>query len=143
MSCVACERLRGPSQDSLFIAELRESVVMLHAHQPLPGWCVLYLKDHAEHLHELAPERQARLWADVGGVARAVHEAFSPRRLNYECLGNVMAHVHWHVIPRYTPPIDPESGATVWTRPSSWLDCGVDAQHAKTLIERIRHAAAW
>lgn len=139
-NCPACTRLGAIRTDPLFITELRESVVVLHAHQPVEGWCVLLLKDHAEHLHELSLERQQRLWADVGDVARAVDAAFSPRRINYECLGNVMAHVHWHVIPRYLPPVDPEPGATVWVRPASWLDCGVEADRARAVIARIREA---
>lgn len=142
-TCPACTRLEAIRADPLFIAELRESVAVLHAHQPLPGWCVLLLKDHAEHLHELSAQRQSRLWADVGDVARAVNIAFAPRRLNYECLGNVMPHVHWHVIPRYAPPADPEPGATVWTRPTEWLDCGVHPDAARELVARLQEVVKW
>jgi diadenosine tetraphosphate (Ap4A) HIT family hydrolase len=79
-----------------------------------------------------------RLWEDVAQVAGAIVRCFSPRRLNYECLGNVAGHVHWHVIPRHVEPVDPEPGATVWVRPAAERDCGVSAERAAELIGRLR-----
>ena len=138
-SCPLCARA-GDLAAALRICELRESVVFLHEHQRYEGWCVLVLKEHAEQLHALPVSRQLRLWEDVAQVAGAVMRAFSPRRLNYECLGNVVGHVHWHVIPRYAAPTDPEPGATVWVRPAAERDCGVSAGRAAELIARLRGA---
>jgi diadenosine tetraphosphate (Ap4A) HIT family hydrolase len=135
-SCPLCARLADPA--ALRICELRESVVFLHEHQRYEGWCVLVLKEHAEQLHALPVPRQVRLWEDVAQVAGAIVRCFSPRRLNYECLGNVAGHVHWHVIPRYVEPVDPEPGATVWVRPAAERDCGVGAERAAELIGRLR-----
>jgi diadenosine tetraphosphate (Ap4A) HIT family hydrolase len=137
--CPLCVRLGDPTA-ALRICELRESVVFLHEHQAYAGWCVLVLKEHAEHLHALPVSRQVRLWEDVAQVAGAIVRGFSPRRLNYECLGNVAGHVHWHVIPRYAEPVDPEPGATVWVRPAAERDCGVSAERAAELIGRLREA---
>jgi diadenosine tetraphosphate (Ap4A) HIT family hydrolase len=132
-------RLGDPTA-ALRICELRESVVFLHEHQRYEGWCVLVLKEHAEHLVDLPLSRQVRLWEDVAQVAGAIVRGFSPRRLNYECLGNVAGHVHWHVIPRYAEPVDPEPGATVWVRPAAERNCGVSAERAAELIGRLREA---
>ncbi len=157
-SCPLCARLDDPA--SLRICDLRESVVFLHEHQRYEGWCVLVLKEHAEHLHQLPLARQVRLWEDVAQVAGAISRSFSPRRLNYECLGNVVGHVHWHVIPRYggtgfqpvqdshsqagratfVQPVDPEPDATVWVRPAAERDCGVEADRAAELILHLRRA---
>ena len=145
MDCPACQRIaraRAGANPS-FICELRESLVVLHDHQPYEGWCVLLLKDHAEHLHLLEPERQARLWLDVADVARAVVSAMTPqgvRRVNYECLGNQLAHVHWHVIPRYSPPLDPDPANVVWTRPAAELTRAVDPQRRSELILSLKRA---
>lgn len=138
-SCPLCARLEDAAA-TLRICELRESVVFLHEHQRYEGWCVLVLKDHAEHLHALPVHRQLRLWEDVAQVAGAITRAFAPARINYECLGNVVGHVHWHVIPRYTEPFDPDPRATVWVRPAAERDCGVTAERARELIGRLRAA---
>lgn len=35
-------------------------------------------------------------------VAEAVKNAFKAEKINYECLGNGDAHLHWHLFPRVT-----------------------------------------
>lgn len=77
--------------------------------------CVL--REHAEHLDELSLAAQSAVFAEVARVARAVRRVVRARtghapRINYECLGNVVPHVHWHVIPRHRD--DPTPRATVW-----------------------------
>ena len=32
---------------------------------------------------------------------QAIWNVVKPLKLNYECLGNLEPHVHWHVFPRY------------------------------------------
>ena len=145
MDCPACRRValaRSRESGPLFIGELDETVVFLHEHQRYEGWCVLFLKEHAEHLSDLSIERQTRIFAEVAGVAAAVREVVRPRRINYECLGNRLAHVHWHVIPRYAPPIDPDPRETVWVRPVAEREAGHDAQRAALLVARLRRAIA-
>jgi diadenosine tetraphosphate (Ap4A) HIT family hydrolase len=141
-ACPACHRLpqlRAGADPSL-IAELRESFAVLHDHQPYEGWCVLLLKDHVEHLHQLPKARRAALAEDMGQLAEAIAEAFNPRRINYECLGNQMSHIHWHLIPRYEPPKDPDPKNVVWLRPKSELDCGVSPEKRQKLIFSLQKA---
>ena len=38
-----------------FIATLAETAVFLHEHQRYEGWCVLFLREHFEHLSYLYP----------------------------------------------------------------------------------------
>ncbi len=139
-NCPLCERVRAALAGSypFTIAELEETVVVLHEHQAYPGWCVLLLKNHAEHLADLDGARQQRLWGEVARVADAVRAAVNPARINYECLGNVVPHVHWHVIPRFAPPLDPDPRATVWVRPALELNCGADVARAGEVIADIR-----
>jgi diadenosine tetraphosphate (Ap4A) HIT family hydrolase len=50
-------------------------------------------------------------------VAEAIAAAVRPWKMNYECLGNQEAHVHWHLFPRYES--DELRRAPVWVRPES------------------------
>jgi diadenosine tetraphosphate (Ap4A) HIT family hydrolase len=45
-------------------------------------------------------------------VAAAIFTAFSPRKLNYEALGNSAPHLHWWLTPRYAS--DPRGFAPIW-----------------------------
>lgn len=156
-NCPACARVARaiPGQDPLLIADLQETVVILHKHQRYAGWCTLWLKDHAEHLGLLPRARQERIAAEVSRVARAMHRAMDtaapptaagsllpagPIRINYECLGNVVPHVHWHLIPRRAN--DPDPRATIWVRPTAETDCGCDDATRDRLVGAIRAALA-
>lgn len=140
MSCAGCERLaaarRGERAD--FIAELSETLVFLHDEQRYEGWCVVFLRDHVEHLADLEVDRQARVFRDVAAVAAALRRTLAPARLNYECLGNVLAHVHWHVIPRR--PGDPDPQATVWARPAAERALHLPPARQAELVRQIRQS---
>jgi diadenosine tetraphosphate (Ap4A) HIT family hydrolase len=140
--CSACQRITACRAGTHpgFIAELSESLAVLHDHQGYEGWCVLLLKDHHEHLHLLPLARQARLAEDVARTAAAIAGAFTPRRINYECLGNQLAHIHWHVIPRYESPRDPDPKNVVWVRPAAELAGSVEPQKQAETIFRLRSA---
>ena len=97
-TCTAC---RGRWPDAVDrIAALRESVVYLHDDQFFSGWSVLVLRRHATELFELEPDERTRLMHEVSDVARALKLAFDARKVNYALFGNLVPHVHWHVIPR-------------------------------------------
>ena len=116
MSAVACSFCAGdrPAPDHR-IADLGVTEAYLHDDQFFPGWVVLKLKRHATELFQLDPSERARMMDEVARVAAALHALFAPRKMNYECLGNQIAHIHWHVIPRLAD--DPAPREAVWTVP--------------------------
>lgn len=116
MGCPLCQVAAACSsgQHPELIATLSESHLVLAGEQGCEGWCVLVLKEHADHLDELEPDRAARLHADLMAAAAVIRRAFAPPRLNYACLGNLVHHVHWHVIPRHADDPDPRSAVWSW-----------------------------
>lgn len=124
MSCPLCAQAEQArtGQHQRLIAELDETFALLSERQGLWGWCVLVLKEHTEHLGQLSIERQRRIFGDVARVAGAIRAEFAtsgagggPVRINYECLGNQAAHVHWHVIPRHADDPDPRNAIWGWS----------------------------
>ena len=97
-ACTACSG-RWPDRGD-WIADLPESVAYLHTDQFLPGWSVLVLRRHATELFDLGRDERARLMDEVSDVARALTLAFDARKINYALFGNLVPHVHWHLIPR-------------------------------------------
>jgi diadenosine tetraphosphate (Ap4A) HIT family hydrolase len=120
------------------IAELSETWLLLGENQGCPGWCVAVLKEHCEHMAELPVERQLRVFEDVARAAAAVRAVFGPVRVNYECLGNVVPHVHWHVIPRHAG--DPTPRETVWGWPAERLHGQMTDGERQELVEKLRGA---
>ncbi len=144
--CLVLPELERGSRPQL-IAELRETFAVLADNQGTRGWCVLILKDHVEHMADLSAERQLRVFEDVACVAAVVRAVFSesgkgggPPRINYECLGNLVPHVHWHVIPRHAH--DPEPTKPVWGWPEERLKGSMTPEERQELVAKLREALA-
>jgi diadenosine tetraphosphate (Ap4A) HIT family hydrolase len=48
----------------------------------------------------------------VFAVERALRKTLAPVKINLATLGNMVAHVHWHIIPRFAD--DPHFPQPVW-----------------------------
>lgn len=145
--CPLCERLVSLVEraDGALIEELRETYVVLGQNQGCRGWCVLILKGHEEHVAELGEKRRRGMWEDVSEVAAAIRRVFAtggkgggPVRINYECLGNLVPHVHWHVIPRHGD--DPEPTKAVWGWSEERLRGTMGAGERARLVGELRAA---
>lgn len=141
-ACPFCTRLAafaaGTDQD--FIAALEHSHLILGESMAWPGWCILVLKEHAEHLDQLEPARRAAIMGEAARVGAALRAAGLASRVNYECLGNVVNHIHWHVIPRRAD--EPEPTKTVWNRPESERQRSGTPEDRADVIRRVRAALA-
>jgi diadenosine tetraphosphate (Ap4A) HIT family hydrolase len=87
------------------------SVAVLGPWQYYAGYCVLVSREHATELSQLGPNRAAFL-AEMATLAEAIEACFKPHKLNYELLGNLVPHLHWHLFPRSAD--DPERRRPVW-----------------------------
>jgi len=140
VGCFACERIGriGRGGDPEFVATLAESHVFLADEQAYRGYCILFLKDHHEHLVGLPLERQLRLYEDVARVGAALVRELAPVRVNVACLSNMLRHVHWHVTPRYAD--DPEPEHPIWVRPLGERRLALTAADRQALVGRLRRA---
>ena len=86
---------------SRFIARFKTSTAILCDNQICRGYTILvYNKSHATELFQLTKEDRAAYMEDLNTVAEAIYDAYHPFKMNYELLGNVVPHLHWHIIPR-------------------------------------------
>lgn len=129
----------------MLIAALPRTFVVLGSNQGLPGWCVLILREHREHMAELRREEQLAIFEEVARVAGAIRAVFpnsgagaAPPRINYECLGNQVGHIHWHVIPRHADDPDPRNA--VWGISAGALRGTMSEGERGALIARLRSA---
>jgi diadenosine tetraphosphate (Ap4A) HIT family hydrolase len=54
------------------------------------------------------------LMEEVSMVAEALFIIYSPVKINYKLLGNMVPHIHWHIVPRF-------SSEPLWPRPI-WVE---------------------
>ena len=77
-----------------------------------PGFCRVIWKSHVREMTDLSLADRLHCMNVVFAVERAMRDALSPAKINLASLGNFVAHVHWHVIPRFTD--DPHFPQPVW-----------------------------
>ena len=96
MSCELCEQAGG---ETLWQSDLYRVVLVDDAHYP--GFCRVILNRHVKEMTDLPEDERMRLMAAVFEVEAAVRETLQPDKINLASLGNVVPHLHWHVIPRF------------------------------------------
>src|SRR5947208_2699181 len=116
--------------------DLPASIAILAPDQYYRGYTLVVSKTHATELYHLDERESTQYFRDMLRVAAAVAAAFRPRKMNYEVLGNTVAHLHWHLFPRYDE--DPNPKRPTWERSHAPRLPGPD-EYAETLAAIRRH----
>ena len=66
-----------------------------------PGFCRVIWNAHVREMTDLDAVSRSFLMSVVFAVEAAVRQCFSPDKINLASFGNVVPHLHWHVIPRW------------------------------------------
>jgi diadenosine tetraphosphate (Ap4A) HIT family hydrolase len=106
--CDMCNR--WDEEELLQIYSFPHSYVLLNRDQRYPGYCLMITKKHVTELFHLTSDERSRMIEDFSLVAGCIAKEFGATKMNYELLGNMVAHIHWHLIPR-------KAGDEVWPRP--------------------------
>lgn len=113
-NCEICVRLaecKAGTHPGL-IAELETGYAVLGDSQFFRGYSVLLCKSPATELDELPPTVRLRYLQEMSQLAEAVRKVTGAHKINYECLGNMVHHLHFHVFPRRLT--DPDPKMPVW-----------------------------
>ena len=78
-----------------------------------PGFCRVILNAHTREMTDLPEAERARLMNVVYAVEGLLCDLLRPDKINLASFGNVVPHLHWHVIPRFTD--DPHFPNSVWS----------------------------
>ena len=101
---------RWDDDQDLRIVAFEHSYAVLNRDQFFPGYTLLFTRRHVTELFHLDRSVRSELMEEVSSVAAALHAVFQPDKINYELLGNMVPHIHWHLVPRFS--CDP-----LWPRP--------------------------
>lgn len=97
------------------IAGLEHTCVLLNRDQFFAGYTFVFTREHVTELFHLEQPVRSRVMEEVNAVASALFSAFHPAKINYELLGNMVPHMHWHLVPRFTA--DPLWPRPIWSEP--------------------------
>jgi diadenosine tetraphosphate (Ap4A) HIT family hydrolase len=94
-----CELCGKPGGTILWQSDLCRIVRVDDPHYP--GFCRVIWRDHVSEMTDLAPVNRDFLMRVVFVVEAQVRQFFSPDKVNLASFGNMVPHLHWHIIPRW------------------------------------------
>jgi len=108
-----CELCRGTGGDLLWEDGFCRVVRVMGAdREAFPGFCRVIWQRHVAEMSDLSADEARHAMDIVLATERAVRRVVRPDKINLASLGNVVAHLHWHVIPRWTD--DSHFPAPIW-----------------------------
>lgn len=110
-TCVFC---RTPGGAVLWQDDLLR-IVRVEDAPGYPGFCRLILQAHVKEMTDLNTAERKRVMNAVWALETVLRKQYRPLKINLAQLGNVVPHVHWHVIPRFAD--DPNFPDPVWSPP--------------------------
>jgi diadenosine tetraphosphate (Ap4A) HIT family hydrolase len=129
-SCWFCGTLSVPSFYSGRASEaILERNAIANGHV-----AVVFRGRHVADFTQLSPAELVDYSQDIQAVGRMVERIFSPCHVNYMLLGNIVPHLHVHVVPRYLDDSAPE-------RPLPWNTSPVPEEIFAEQFERLREAS--
>ena len=128
------------NQFSDLVGSLSVSSLYLARNQTYRGQCSLIFDlRHAARPDQLSAEEWTAFCGDLYTAQHAIVATTRPDHINIESLGNVVPHLHWHIIPRYVG--DPRWGMPIWTTPLSAMpDTQLDAKDHAALLAELQSA---
>ena len=90
---------------------------LIHAAEPgFPGFYRLVWNDHVPEFSDLPRPARVECMDVLAAAESCLRQHLQPAKVNLAALGNMVPHLHWHLIARY--PWDSRFPAPVWAAPT-------------------------
>jgi diadenosine tetraphosphate (Ap4A) HIT family hydrolase len=107
---MACELCAAPGGVVLW-QDARCRVVLVDE-PDYPGFCRVIWNTHIREMSDLPAADREHCMNVVFAVERILRAVLNPDKINLASLGNMVAHLHWHIIPRFGD--DPHFPQPIW-----------------------------
>ncbi|MGX8790518.1 HIT family protein [Oceanobacillus sp. M60] len=119
--CFYCTKNEELKDLMIEIKSLEVSTLYLNRDQTHTGRCILAFNQHKKEIYELTEQERKFFMEDISTSARALKNAFAPKKINYGIYGDLVSHLHMHIVPKY------ENGV-------NWGDAFVNSPKQKDFI---------
>lgn len=106
-----CPICCAKNEDILYQDE-QMRVIAVHDDPIAPAFCRVIWHEHVAEMTDLPVESRQKLMDMVYRVEAAMRHVLQPTKVNLASLGNVVPHLHWHVIARFQH--DANFPAPIW-----------------------------
>ncbi|HWU98973.1 MAG TPA: HIT family protein [Oxalicibacterium sp.] len=137
MTTSGCELCNEDGGEIIFRNDKLHVVLIDDANYP--GFCRVIWNAHVSEMTDLPPSDRSVLMRTVCQVETALREVLQPEKINLASLGNMVPHLHWHLIPRFAD--DAHFPKPVWAQSVRQTPTAVLAQR-RALLPALRAAVA-
>lgn len=137
----ACELCDGVGGE--LIAQARHWRVVRVPDAAFPAFYRVIWRRHVAEFSDLTPAERAECIETVATVERVLRERLRPTKVNLASLGNMVPHLHWHVIARFD--WDSHFPGPIWAQAQRAVEPAAAGRLAATLDqldEAVRAALA-
>jgi diadenosine tetraphosphate (Ap4A) HIT family hydrolase len=132
-NCFYCSKNENLDSLMIKICDLEVSTIYLFKEQTYSGRCNVVYKEHKSEITDLTEDQAAAFIRDARKVAKAIHKAFNPDKINYGAFADTMKHLHLHIVPKYEG--GPSWGKTFEMNPQKVL---LKDEEYEALISKIK-----
>jgi len=94
MACPLC----NPKNENLIYKDDFLRVILVNE---IPGFVRVIINKHIKEFSELSDEETVKLISFIKRLEKGIIKALNPDKINIASLGNMVPHLHIHIIPRY------------------------------------------
>lgn len=132
MSCPLCD-----SSADRILWQDRDCRVIRVDDADYPGFCRVIWNAHVAEMTDLTPTQRDHLMKVVYATEQVLRELFRPHKINLASLGNMVPHMHWHVIARQRD--DRHFPQPIWAEPQreATAQASIDDATLAATLERV------
>ena len=123
MGCPICQA----ENEDVLLQTPNLRVIAVHNEAGSPAFCRVIWQQHVAEMTDLPQAQRDEIMDMVYRVESAMRQILKPTKINLASLGNVVPHLHWHVIARFendanfpAPIWAPASRSHEMTLPQDW-----------------------
>jgi len=128
--CVLCSSLKNEK----IIFQNEKWRIILVDDVLYPGFCRVIWQNHCAEMTDLSETDRQTCMQVVFLVEKAVRDVMQPDKVNLASLGNMVPHLHWHIIPRFMN--DAHFPESIWGQKQREVDNATLIQR-KALLQKL------
>lgn len=97
MSCPLCQ----PQNEPVLFENHAVRIIAVTDDPSAPGFCRVIWQQHQKEMTDLSPNDRHVLMSWVWATEQAMRTILNPDKINLASFGNMVPHIHWHVIARF------------------------------------------
>ncbi len=100
-----------------------------------PGFCRVIWQDHCTEMTKLSETDRQECMNVVFLVEKAIRNVMHPDKINLASFGNMVPHLHWHIIPRFVN--DAHFPESIWGQTQRIVDDAILKQR-EALLPKLK-----